>query len=111
MTLYQWFTVLGLPTVVGLAIKIIQNQIQNKIDEKRDREVERQQQKATNKVILRILLRSRGEMYLKRGYATLAEKDDFEDGYMQYHNNGGNGVMDALRDDVLDLPNSDGGEQ
>lgn len=104
MTLYQWFTVLGLPTVAGLAIKIIKNQIQNKIDEKREREIEREQQKATNKIILRILLRSMGEKFCERGYASLAEKDDFEKGYEQYHSNGGNGVMDVLREDVLDLP-------
>jgi hypothetical protein len=104
MTLYQWFTVLGLPTVAGLAIRIIQNQIQIKIDEKRDREAERERQKATNKIILRILLRTLAEKYCKRGYATLAEKDDFEEGYLAYHDNGGNGVMDASREDVIDLP-------
>ena len=104
MTLYQWFTILGLPTISGLIIRLIQISIQNKIDERRDRETERQQQKETNKAILRILLRTMGEKYMKRGYASLAEKDDFEECYKQYHNNGGNGIMDALREDVLDLP-------
>ena len=83
-------------------------QIQSKIDAQRDRDAEIQQQKNTNRVILRMLLRARGELYLKRGYATLAEKDDFEACYMEYHNNGGNGVMDPLHDDVIDLPAADG---
>ena len=104
MTLYQWFTILGLPTISGLIIRLIQINIQNKMDERKEREIERQQQKETNRAILRIILRSMGEKYLKRGFASLAEKDDFEECYKQYHNNGGNGIMDALREDVLDLP-------
>jgi hypothetical protein len=110
LTLYQWFTILGLPTLAGLLIKMIAFQVQAKIDARRDIEAERKQQKSTNRVILRMLLRARGELYLKRGYATLAEKDDFEACYVEYHNNGGNGVMDAFHDDVIDLPAEDGRE-
>lgn len=108
MTLYQWFTILGLPTLAGLLIKAIAFQVQAKADARRDRDAEIKQQKNTNRAILRMLLRSRGEKYLRRGYATLAEKDDFEACYIEYHNNGGNGIMDNFHDAVIDLPAEDG---
>lgn len=105
MTLYQWLTVLGIPAVMGLLIKIIENQIQQKQEDKKEREIEQKRQKDTNSIILRVMMRRDGERYVERDYASLDEKDDFEECYIQYHANGGNGVMDALREKVLNLPN------
>ena len=104
MTLYQWFTILGLPTISGLIIKIIGNQIQSQIENKRERELAEARQKETNRVILRMLIREKGEKYVRRGWASYDEKEDFNQLCAEHHNNGGNGAMDALQEAVNDLP-------
>lgn len=38
------------------------------------------------------------------GFATLEQKQNFENMYLQYHNLGSNGVMDVVRDKYLSLP-------
>ena len=40
-----------------------------------------------------------------KGYAPIYSKDNFENMWKQYHNLGMNGVMDAIRDDYMSLPN------
>lgn len=57
---------------------------------------------------LQALLRSNlytiHEKCKKKGYATLAEKNDFENLYQSYHSLGKNGVMDGIREAFLELP-------
>lgn len=104
MTLYQWFTVLGLPTISGLIIKMIGNQIRSRIEDKRERELVEARQKETNRVILRMLIRQYGEKYVKREWASYDEKEDFNQLCAEHHNNGGNGAMDTLQEAVNALP-------
>lgn len=41
-----------------------------------------------------------------KGYATIDEKNNFENIYKNYHALGSNGVMDSIREEFLDLPSS-----
>lgn len=41
---------------------------------------------------------------LKKGYAHIYDKENFENMYNQYHNLGANGVMDEIRDKYRELP-------
>lgn len=104
MTLYQWLTILGLPTIFGMLWRVIANQLSEKKEAAREREIIEERQKATNRVILRNMMRRDGQAYKRRNYASMDEKDDFEECYIQYHNNDGNGVMGKLREEVLSLP-------
>lgn len=54
--------------------------------------------------ILRDRLYSLSNKYLKAGSIDKDGLENFENIYQQYHALGKNGVMDALRDKVLDLP-------
>lgn len=59
---------------------------------------------------IRRSLRQDGEVLLNRGYATQAEKTEFDELYWAYHNLGRNGVMDTLHDQIMNLPNKPKGE-
>ena len=41
---------------------------------------------------------------MEKGYAPLHVKENFENGYKQYHTLGANGLMDKLRDEFMELP-------
>ena len=64
---------------------------------------DRSQRKAIQ-AILRDRLYSLSNKYLAKGWVNKEEIENFENIYQQYHNLGKNGVMDARRDKVLDLP-------
>ena len=42
----------------------------------------------------------------EKGFATIDEKNNFENIYSNYHSLGKNGVMDSIRDEFLKLPSS-----
>ena len=64
---------------------------------------DRSQRKAIQ-AILRDRLYSLSNKYLAKGWVNKEEIENFENIYQQYHNLGKNGVMDARREKVLDLP-------
>ena len=64
---------------------------------------DRSQRKAIQ-AILRDRLYSLSNKYLAKGWVNKEEIENVENIYQQYHNLGKNGVMDARRDKVLDLP-------
>lgn len=49
-------------------------------------------------------LRQDGKDLVDRGWATQQEKTEFDELYWAYHNLGKNGVVDALHDEVMHLP-------
>ena len=64
-------------------------------------------QKAQAKGIQALLRDRLYEIYFRcmsKGYATNVEKNNFENLYVQYHALGRNGVMDAYRKQLLELP-------
>ena len=104
MTLYQWFTILGLPAISGLIIKWKADQIREKEELKRDNEAEYRNIKEGIKALLRSQMLRDYNKFTELGYAPIYARENFEDCYKQYHNLGGNGVMDDLREKFLDLP-------
>lgn len=53
---------------------------------------------------IRRSLRQDGTAMIKRGYASQLEKTEFDELYWSYHNLGKNGVVDALHQQVMNLP-------
>lgn len=54
--------------------------------------------------ILRSSLISSYNKHIDLGYAPIYEKEHFENIWVQYHNLGGNGIFEKMRQDFLDLP-------
>ena len=46
--------------------------------------------------------------YMKQGWISLEDLDDWENQYQKYHLLGANGVLDTKRDQLLVLPNTKG---
>lgn len=44
--------------------------------------------------------------WIKKGYAPIYVKDNFENCWIQYHSLGANGVMDGIHKDFMELPTS-----
>ena len=53
---------------------------------------------------IRRSIRQDGKLLIDRGWATQQEKTEFDELYWAYHNLGRNGVVDALHDQVMHLP-------
>ena len=53
---------------------------------------------------IRRSLRQDGKILCDRGFASQLEKTEFDELYWSYHNLGKNGVVDALHDEVMHLP-------
>ncbi len=53
---------------------------------------------------IRRSIRQDGKLLIDRGYATQLEKTEFDELYWAYHNLGKNGVVDALHEEVMHLP-------
>lgn len=54
-----------------------------------------------------MLRRKLRELYLsctKAKFASLEDRDDFENMYQRYHQLGSNGIMDNVREQFLELP-------
>lgn len=90
MTVWNWLTLLGIPTIVGgfivsqwVQIKAIKKGIQ---------------------ALLRDRLIQGYKHYREKGYADEDDRANLENVYVQYHNLGANGVMDDLRTKFLSLP-------
>lgn len=54
--------------------------------------------------LLRDRLKSEYNDAVKRGYASISDKENFENMWQQYHNLGKNGVMDEIHEEYLSLP-------
>ena len=90
MTWYQWATFLGVPALVGVAIKFLWTQIQG----------------VRNGVqaLLRAQMIDDYNRYVEKGWAPIYAKENFENCWKQYHALGANGVMDHLHGEFLKLP-------
>ena len=90
MTWYQWATFLGVPALVGAAIKFLLVQIKG----------------VRNGVqaLLRAQMIDDYNHYVDQGWAPIYARENFENCWKQYHALGANGVMDDLHEKFLDLP-------
>ncbi len=93
MTIPQIFALVGVPsmaTVIGFLIKLA-------IDVKIMMEAIQAQ--------MRKDLMSDYNKYMKQGYIEDEDMLEWENRYQKYHRLGKNGIMDAKRENLLDLPN------
>lgn len=108
LTLYQWLTLLGFPTVIGLVIKSLKEQAKTAYEQKKESECEYRNVKEGVKALLRSEIIREYSQYIALGYAPIYARENLEDCYKQYHNLGGNGVIDDLHEKFLDLPTEGG---
>ena len=100
-TIQQWLTFLFGSGVLTIVLQQIYARLSKKI-EKNNRKTEAIQLGV--QAILRDRLRVEYENAIHAGYASLPDKDNFENMYKQYHNLGVNGVMDGVHDIYMSLP-------
>lgn len=101
MTTQQWLTLLFGSGVLITVLQQIYARLSKKI-ESNNRKMDAIQLGV--QAILRDRLRIEYENAIHAGYASIPDKDNFENMYKQYHNLGVNGVMDGIRDVYMSLP-------
>lgn len=115
----QWLTIflaLGGSALITSIVSLIINKIAKSATEsaETDRKL-RDEMVKTNELIregVQALLRDKlYEIHARcvsRGYATIDEKNNFENLYMRYHGLGKNGVMDSINEEMMELPTQEG---
>lgn len=97
MTVYNWLCLLGIPTVMGALIMAVWNKVKKNSGE-------------TKALMLGMQALLRDRLYHlykdceKEGCASMLERENFENLYLQYHALGGNGVVTDMRIKFLNLP-------
>jgi len=98
MTIYNWLTLFGVPSLFIALVTFIKMQIaQNKAI------------KEGLQAILRDRLLQAYKHYQEKGYADSDDRSNWENMYQQYHILGANGVMDDIRQKFFRLPTSPNG--
>ena len=98
VSLYQWLTILGIPSLVVGLFSFIKIQLgMNKAI------------KAAVRAMLRDRLLQRYKHYIAQGWADMDDRNNLENVYVQYHALGGNGDMRDLRRTFRHLPMIQGG--
>ncbi len=90
MTLIDWLTLLGVPSLLGFLARWLW--------------VFCCSMRTGMQALLRAQLIGDYNKWTERGYAPIWARDNFENVYEQYHNLGKNGVMDGLHAEFLNLP-------
>lgn len=130
MEWYQILSILGVPSicatiVIGIIAHVREKISKNKaveaakLAEIQNREIEKEKEyrksmemithrfESLEAAMQSMLRRKLRELYLsctKAKYASLEDRDDFENMYQRYHMLGSNGVMDNVREQFLELP-------
>lgn len=97
MTIYNWLCLLGIPAVMGSLIMAVWSKVKKTSGE-------------TKALMLGIQALLRDRLYQlyrfcdEKGYASLPERENFENMYTQYHALGGNGVITNIRNKFQNLP-------
>ncbi len=106
-TLYQWISIIGVPSLLSMvawAIKQILNIRKENKKRMQDQDAKIDLLMAAHQIQLRDSLMSKYKKYMKYGGITAEDMELWEDMYQRYHALGKNGVMDARRDQLLQLP-------
>lgn len=123
MEWYQILSILGVPSICATIVIWIIAHVREKISKNKAveaaklAEIQNKQRKLMEMITNRLgsleaamqsmLRRKLRELYLsstKAKYASLEDRDDFENMYQIYHMLGANGVMDNVREQFLELP-------
>lgn len=108
MTVYQWLTVFGVPSLVAACVVAVVKYIS--AERKRNaaaREKDGQRIKALElgvQALLRAQMINDYNKWIERHYAPVYAKDNFENVWEQYHALGANGVMDGIHAEFMALP-------
>ena len=97
MTIYQILCLVGIPSLISCINAWILNKTKNKHSKLIALE-------SGVQALLRSQLTNEYNVWMKKGYAPLYVKDNFENCWKQYHNLGANGVMDGIHNDFMKLP-------
>lgn len=90
MDLYQWISLLGVPSLVGTVFAYFVKQ--------------NRAMKLGLQALLRAQLIRDYNYYREKGYAPIYARENFENCWVQYEALGKNGVMKDIHDKFLDLP-------
>ena len=90
MTVYNWLSLLGVPALLVVIVKLIFNSIRGV--------------RLGVQALLRAQMIDDCNRYSEKGFAPIYARENFENCYQQYHRLGANGVMDDLHDKFLALP-------
>lgn len=130
MEWYQILSILGVPSICATVVIGILASVKQKISNNKALEAEKLEKLKTQELqrekenrnsiemvmqrfesleaaMQSMLRRKLRELYLcctKAKYASLEDRDDFENMYQRYHMLGSNGVMDNVREQFLELP-------
>ena len=119
MEWYKVLSILGIPSicatiVIGIIARVKEKISRNKAAEAailaencKSIEMIMQRFECLEAAMQSLLRRKLRELYLsctKAKYASLEDRDDFENMYQRYHMLGSNGVMDHVREQFLELP-------
>lgn len=110
-----WLTIvlsLGGSALIGCVINFVFNSIVNHTKQdytmlaelKRTQEEQNELIRRAVQALLRNDLYNLYEKCIAKGYATIDEKNNFENLYTQYHGLGKNGVMDSFYKEFIQLP-------
>ena len=97
MTVYNWASLLLGSGVLISAFRVLFKKIS-------DNEAKTRAIQAGVQALLRDRLIGEYNAALRKGYAHIYDKENFENMWKQYHNLGANGVMDDIRDKYRELP-------
>lgn len=103
MTTYNWITLL---LGSGILLEIFRRLFhQVKSNETKTKAIQTGVQ-----ALLRDRLLAEYNKALHKGYAHIYDKENFENMYTQYHNLGGNGVMEQIREEYHTFPTEKEGQ-
>lgn len=98
MTFYQILCLIGVPTVCTSLLTYIAAIV------KKEQKNQEALKKGVQALLRAQMIRDFNE-YSAKGYAPINAKENFENIYKNYHTLGGNGVMQELYANFLELPN------
>lgn len=97
MSIYNWLCLFGVPSLCGIVLKIVFNNIKGV--------------KLGVQALLRAQMIQDYNKWSEKGYAPIYARQNFENCWAQYHALGANGVMDDIHKKFLALPTNPPEEQ
>lgn len=101
MSIYEILALIGIPSILTLIFQLLYTSIRNKLKKnKDDDDILRKSIQA----LLRDRLRERYVYFKSKGYIDIADKENYDNMYKNYHALGKNGVMDGMYEEIMSMP-------
>lgn len=101
LTFAEICAIVGIPSIISFIIQTIITKIQEKRNAKKDND---SCLKKGVQALLRNNLLNQHDTYIKKGYISIADKENYDNMYKCYHDLGKNGVMDNCYKEIMSLP-------